>query len=110
MFFGLKFRKEKKEFQEKQQKKDYLNLLSEYVGKPIEVHYLRDNSPNIEKGILMFPPGKEFFYLGEEKGYHIIYWNREEGEKRSGVKLILNEKGEEIYKNEKLPFDLKERK
>ena len=86
-----------------------LEELSKYVGELIKVYQI-DGEPEIS--ILKFPPGEEFFYLGnndqahvktgEESGFHIIYWDRiypNDGG-RSAVRLIEDKYGNEIYKND----------
>ena len=80
-------------------------MLEEYVGEEIEIHYLMLGESITEKAILKFPLSKDSFYIGSETRQHIIYFDRNENGKRSGVKLIKNKNGEEIYRNNEIPFD-----
>jgi len=83
-----------------------LNTLAMHVGRIIEVHYLNQGVPKIEKSVLKFAPCDESFYIGDSIGYHIVHWDRiDANNKRDIVKLILDEKGTKIYENHAVPFD-----
>ena len=94
-----------------------LDELKKYVGEVIKVYQIGGES---ETSVLKFAPGEEFFYLenddkfflkeGEESGFHIIYWDRTHpnGDGRSAVKLIKDEQGNELYRNDEIPFEVEE--
>ena len=88
--------------------------------KKMEAHYINQGIEKLEKGMLMFEPSPESFYLGilhaeDEKsaqnkkpsGYHIVHWDRTDTRnKRDAVKRIIDEQGNAIYENSLLPFTL----
>ncbi|RLJ00201.1 MAG: hypothetical protein DRP06_02365 [Candidatus Aenigmatarchaeota archaeon] len=94
-----------------------LDELGKYVGEIIKVHQT-DREP--ETSVLKFVPNGEFFYLensdksylkeGEESGFHIVYWDRTHPNEggRSAVKLIRDKQDNEIYRNDEIPFKVKE--
>ena len=67
----------------------------------------------IERATLKYHPNDEFFYIGNGDGigFHIVHWDKTHpnGGGRSAVKLIKNEYGEELYRNDEIPFKLGEK-
>ncbi len=84
----------------------HVSRIGEHVEKIIEVHYLNCGTPKVESGRLKCFPNREFFYIGDNIGQHIIYWDRTENDgRRDFVKLIRDEHGNIIYENSSHEFD-----
>jgi len=82
-----------------------LDELKKYVGSPIEVHYIAQDTPKVETGLLRYPPTDTFFYIGQGEGYHIIYWDYTDTDgKRYCVRLIKDSTGKEIYRNNEITY------
>ena len=111
----LRRKSEVKNNSDNQKKPDYLITLEKYIGKIIEVYYLNADIPKIERAILKSSPNQEFFHIGNEEGYHMICWDKQfcggyaNGKgKRCVVALIKDKNGNEIYRNDSIPFNYTE--
>ena len=91
-------------------KPDYLKTLEKYVGQEIEVHYLNCSIPKIERAVLKHKPNKDSFFIGNEIGGNLISFDLTDAYgKKHAVRLIKDENGNEIYRNDNIPFDYKEK-
>jgi hypothetical protein len=80
-----------------------LDKLGEYVGKQIKIKYLNCDIFKEETETLKFFPGRDFFYIGDEIGYHMVNWDRVDSNGRTYKVLsikVQKEDGtwEKIYK------------
>ena len=81
-----------------------LNELGKYVGKHIKIKYLNCDIFKEEPSVtLKFFPGRDFFYIGDETGYHMVNWDRVDSNGKTDKVLsikVQKEDGtwEKIYK------------
>ena len=75
-----------------------LEELAKHVGEIIEVQHLEQNVLKEEKGILKYPPGRDFFYIGHDVGYHIMHWDSMAGGKMNMIVSIKDKDNHEIYR------------
>lgn len=87
----------KKLLKRKTNSTNHLSALERYTEKVVEVYYISHGEAEIEKGILKYP-NERFFYLADEEGYNIIYWNGP----LNAVGLIKDSDGTELYRNNEI--------
>ena len=85
-----------------------VQILTQHVGKNLEVHYMDAGLPQILDAHLTSSPNENSFYLSlNGLDTNIVYWYAKDFDGLvSGVKLI-KANGEILYTNDALPFDYK---
>ncbi len=82
-----------------------LTVLSSYVGKPLIVYYLNCGEPQIVSCFLYNKPNGYSIDVMDNGTQRMIRIDATVQEQRDAIRMVLDENGVELYRNDSVPFD-----